>query len=185
MKAAFFLLFIFIHSFGFGQSPYLSVKAEMDSISSFHYKIEMKICELKKPGERGDWFSHDTSAINFASLKVDDIICGDYFETDDPQKPADNFSFGNQVFAFEKILLFKITDVSHRNWIRPMYVVVPIKNKSFVTFINLNQIKFKEDCVIYFDEVQRKPDGTRLQISKSLKNHATTKVNNFSMKEIL
>jgi hypothetical protein len=30
--------------------------------------------------KRGHWFSHDTSKIDFAFLKAEDITCGEYFD---------------------------------------------------------------------------------------------------------
>src|SRR5258706_11104394 len=128
-----------------GQSPYMSVLVKMDSLVSdyLHYKIEMKICELKKPSDLSDWFTHDTSKVDFRTLSPAELKCGDFFSSNDGlieltgssknKNEIDRFEFGNQVMAFEKILVFKIVDVSHRNWIKPMYIIVPIKIKSFTT----------------------------------------------------
>lgn len=65
-----YLLIAFFPGFSLklsGQSPYLSILVKMDSINAdgTRYKIEMNICEPKKMTERGNWFTHDTSAIDF------------------------------------------------------------------------------------------------------------------------
>jgi hypothetical protein len=64
------------------QSPHLSIWVKMDSVKAegTRYKIEMKMCKPKKMTELGSWFSHDTSTIDFASLKVNDIDCVEYFD---------------------------------------------------------------------------------------------------------
>src|SRR5262245_33127818 len=118
------------------QTPYLSVRLKMDSVKIFdhRYKIEMKFCDPVKTTERGDWFSPDTSKIDFASLKPGDINCKEYFESEKTygeEKPVFNqFKHGSHNFAWEKILVFKIHDLSSRGWQAEMYVVVPMKYKS-------------------------------------------------------
>ncbi len=110
--------------FGSAQSPYLSLIVKMDPIKSsdVRYKIEMKICEPKKMNERGSWFSHDTSSIDFASLKSDDINGGGYLDKGtttlisgkDEGPTFNQFEFSGQVFAWEKIFVFRISNRSSR-----------------------------------------------------------------------
>jgi hypothetical protein len=108
------------------QSPILTINVVMDSakVEGKRYKIEMNICKPKKMTVRGSWFSHDTSTIDFTSLKSNEIECGGYFDKGMPTlisgpegKPLFNqFQFSNQVFAWEDILIFKISDWSSRGW---------------------------------------------------------------------
>lgn len=166
----------------------------MDSVKAdgTWYKIEMKICEPKKMTERGDWFTHDTSVINFTLLKADEIECGKYFENGMPtlisgekEKKTNQFEFSNQVFAWEKLFVFKIACASCRGWNPEMYIVMPMKYKSFVTYIKLNDLEFQSGKVIFLTDFNNEQKGMYLTIDQSLKNHTTTNVKNFSLKEIL
>jgi hypothetical protein len=189
MKSALCFVGLLIVFTGKGQSPYLSVILKMANIAngSIHYKIEMKICKLKKPSNIGDWFTHDTSTIHFNSLKASDLSCGDFFDKGLPtsisgeerSQPPDQFEYGNQNMAFEKILVFKISDVSHRNWIQPMFVVMPVKVKSFTTYIRLNDIVFHEDKVVYVDSINYSLDGNKMVMNYSLQNAAAIAVDDF------
>ncbi len=135
------------------QSPYLSILVKMDSVKaeSTQYKIEMKICEPKKMTERGDWFTHDTSTIDFVSLKTNEIDCGKYFDKgigepltyNKVEIPFNKFEFSNQLFAWEKIFVFRISNWSSRGWQPEMYIVMPMKYKSFVTYIKLTDVEFQ------------------------------------------
>ena len=143
--------FILLCNIAWTQSPGLTILIKMDSAKtvSTKYKIEMKICESKKMTERGDWFSHDTSKIDFANLKPGDINCGEYFDKGAPtpisgkeeKSPFNKFEFIGQVFVWEKIFVFKISDWSSRGWHPEMYIVIPMKYKSFRTHIDLTDIE--------------------------------------------
>lgn len=82
MKYTLLTTAILIHLTATAQSPHLSFILKMDSLKSLNvrYKIEMNICKPKKMTERGSWFSHDTTTIDFALLKANDIECGGYFD---------------------------------------------------------------------------------------------------------
>ena len=195
MKILFLSSLFFLQLQITAQSPYLSVQLKMDSAETkFHrYKIEMKFCEPLKMTERGNWFSKDTSAIDFMSLKPAEISCDKYFESRMPEmitgekkeKKINQFGFGNQVFAWEKILVFKIADWSSRGWHPEMYIVLPVKYKSFRTSIHITDVVFQSGKVIFLDEPDAKQDGPVLTISSSLKEVKETDVKDFLQKEML
>lgn len=171
----------------------------MDSIKaeSTRYKIEMKICEPKKMTERGDWFTHDTSTIDFTSLKATDIDCGKYFDKgigepltyNKEEIPFNRFEFSGQVFAWEKIFVFRISDWSSRGWNPEMYIVIPMKYKSFITHITLNDIEYQSGKVIFLTNYNAfyNDSGNMkyLDIDQSLKNYKSVDVKNFPLKAIL
>ncbi|MEI9807912.1 MAG: hypothetical protein WDO16_08615 [Bacteroidota bacterium] len=179
----------------YSQSPSLGIHVRMDSAKtgSVRYKIEMKMCEPKTKTEKGSWFSHDTSAIDFISLKADDITCGDYFSKGMPElisgteekMPANSFTFSNQVFAWEKIFVFKISNQSSRAWWPEMYIVMPVKYKSFLTYIDLSGIEFQSGKVIFLNEYTALQNESALYVRQSLKNAATSDVKDFPLKELL
>ena len=177
------------------QSPGLTINVIMDSTKFDHasYKIEMKICEPKKMTERGGWFSHDTSTIDFASLKMKDINCGEYFDNGMPtfisgkeEKPSFNkFNFSNQVFAWEKIFVFKISNWSSRGWWPEMYIVIPMTYKSFRTHIDITDIEFLSGKVVFLTELNASYDESKLNIRQSLKNEKAVEVKGFPLQELL
>ena len=185
------------------QSPSLSILLKMparQSVSggdsakteSIRYKIEMKICEPKKMTERGGWFTHDTSKIDFPSLKPDDINCGEYFDKGTPtlisgkeEEKFNQFEFSGQVFAWEKIFVFKISNISSRAWWPEMYVIMPVRYKSFITQINLTDIEFQSGKVIFLTDLKGTYDEKKLSFTQSLRNKEGVDVKNFPLKEIL
>src|SRR5258705_13009919 len=144
---------ILIHLTATGQSPHLSMLLKMDSVKAEgkRYKFEMNICKPKKMTERGSWFSHDTSTIDFTSLKSNDIECGGYFNKGMPtlisgpeeKPPFNQFQFSGQVFVWEEIYVFRISDQGSRDWNPEMYIVMPMKYKSFWTHIDITDIEFQ------------------------------------------
>jgi len=177
------------------QSPGLTINVLMDSIKAdgIRYKIEMKICKPKKMTQRGDWFSHDTSIIDFASLKTNDIDCGEYFDKGTPilisgeekKPPFNQFEFSNQVFAWERIYIFRISNSSSRGWLPEMYVVLPIKYKSFRTSVDLTGIEFQSGKVLFLTDVNAAYTENTLLIQQSLKGKKTVEVKTFPLKELL
>jgi hypothetical protein len=192
-----FLYFLFgiIHFTLMAQSPQLTIKAVMDSVKaeSIRYKIEMKICEPNKITERGgNIFSRDTSAIDFTSLKTNDIKCGKYSDNEMPtlisgeeEKKINQFKFSNQVFGWEKILVLKISNSSSRGWWPEMYIVMPIKYKSFRTTIDITDIEFLSGKVVFLTEVNASYDESKLNIRKSLKNAKAVEVKGFPLQDLL
>ena len=156
------------------QSPQLSVNLAMDSAqpSYIHYKIELKLCHPKIRTQRGDWFGHDTSAINFEILPVNDIDCGEYMENgagievlsgENEYKKYNSYHYTPQLLAWEEIIVFRITNQSSRAWHQPMYLVLPLKYKSFVTYVSISGLRFHagniivlkgEDAVIINDRLR-------------------------------
>jgi hypothetical protein len=190
------LIFVFLFPvLAIAQSPHLSINVKMDSVKSegTRYKIEMKICKPKKMTERGNWFSHDTSTIDFASLKVNDIDCGKYFDKgigepltyNKEEVPFNRFQFSNQVFAWENIYVFRISDWSSRGWNPEMYIVIPIKYKSFVTQIDITDIEFLSGKCVFLTEPNAFYDEKKLNMRQSLKDAKAMEVKGFQLKELL
>jgi hypothetical protein len=181
------------------QSPYLSILLKMDSIKAeeIRYKIEMNICEPKKMTERGHWFTHDTSTIDFASLKPNDIKCGGWFDKGMPtlisgeeeEAPFNQFQFSGQVFVWEKIFVFKISNRSSRGWTPEMYIVMPMKYKSFWTHIDIMDIEFQPGKVIFLNDMKGiygETNGTKhLSFAQSLENEKGIDVKTFPLKDLL
>jgi len=186
---------VFIKLVSIGQSPYLSMLVKMDSAygNNYRYKIEMKMCKPKKMTERGDWFTHDTSTIDFAALKVNDIECSKYFDkgigeplTYDKEKvPFNKFIFSNQVFAWENIFVFRISDWSSRGWNPEMYIVIPIKYKSFLTHIDITDIEFLSGKCVFLTDANAFYDEKKLNMRQSLKDQKGIEVKDFALKELL
>jgi hypothetical protein len=185
---------ILFHLLTSAQSPGLTINVIMDSVKAdgTRYKIEMKICKPKKMTARGDWFSHDTSTIDFASLRSNDIDCGEYFDDGMPtlisgekEKLFNRFKFSNQVFAWEELYVFRIANASSRAWWPSMYIVMPMKYKSFVTHIDVTEIEFQSGKVIFLTALNASYEGSHLSIRQSLKNIKGVKADGFPLEELL
>ena len=196
MKTKFLIVIFFIACHAAkAQSPHLGMLVLMDSAKtgSVRYLIEMKICEPKQGTGRGDWFSHDTSTIDFRSLKNGDTSCGEYFSKGEPDlisggnnDPVYNkFTFSNQVFAWEKIFVFRISNASSRGWVPGMFIVMPMPYKSFVTKVVLKDIPFQSGKVIYLDKLNASYERSALLIDQSLKDSKGVELKEFSGKGIL
>jgi hypothetical protein len=121
--------------------------------------LEMKICRPVSVTGSGDWFTRDTSSVNFAQLGRDEVHCGKFEKEGEGKEvvsghvpgPAYNrYGFSNQVFAWENILVFRITDRTYTGTGNPprMYVFLPVRYKSFVTFVSLEKIPFADGKVL-------------------------------------
>ena len=189
------LSFIFCSAV-FAQSPSLSVQFTMDKLdaltTSSNFKIEMKICIPIKNTEKKDWFSPETSAINFLTLTAADIDCGKYMiegegkevlsgEVESP-KP-NSYYYSNQYFAWESILIFKITNTKSRALEPPMYVIMPIKYKSFVSSISIADVVYHSGNIVFIDNATATYPKKRLTINHSLKNETGIAVENSSYKD--
>ncbi|HMK04896.1 MAG TPA: hypothetical protein VK489_11920 [Ferruginibacter sp.] len=172
------------------QSPGLRIDVWMDPVKagSVRYKIEMKICEPRKMTNRGDWFAHDTSVIDFGSLKPADINCDAYFnDAASTIVPADedqlfnHFEFNNQVFAWEKILVFRISNPSSSS----MFIIIPMRYKSFRTTINIKDVVFQPGKVIFLTDIKGRYDRKKLSFNRSLKKVRAVELKSFSLKGIL
>ena len=165
------------------QSPSLSVQFTMDKTDDFtsssNFKIEMKICEPIKKTKKKDWFTNETSSINFSTLTANDIVCDKYMiegegkellsgEIEAPKR--NSFSFSNQYFAWENILIFRISNNSSAGIQPPMYVIMPIKYKSFFSTIFIKDVVYKSGHVVFIDDTIPSYPKKRLTINHSLKN---------------
>jgi hypothetical protein len=187
-------ILVLFHLTTTAQSPGLTINVIMDSVKAdgVRYKIEMNICKPKKMTEQGNWFSRDTSAIDFATLKANDIECGGYFDKRTPtlipgkeEELFNRFEFSNQVFAWEEIYVFRITNRSSRGWWPPMYIVIPMKYKSFRTHIDITDIEFQSGKVIFLTDANAWYDEKELTIMQSLRNEKGVEVKGFPLEEIL
>lgn len=195
MKPGLLIIAFFTQLSVIAQSPYLSFILKMDSAKSIgiHYKIEMKICEPKKKTKIGNWGSHEVSKINFDLLKAKDINCGYYFEKGLPalisgqekEIPINQFEYGNQLFGWEHIFIFRISNISSRGVMPDMYLVMPMKYKSFFTTINLSDLVFESGKVLCLTQFNHLQDGNKLHIDQSLENYKTVDEKKFFLKEIL
>ena len=174
-----------------GQTPGLSVSLRMDSLKAKNlvYKIEMKLCEPLEKSAGGDAFSNDTSEINFSSLRAAQLSCDEYISTNstfvfgEETKPVNRFEYDRNMFAWEHIIVFKI---SHPNAKQPgMYVVMPIMYKSFITHIELNDVWFQPGKVIFLNNYNASYQGLYLNTLLSLKKQPAKPLKNFSLKGIL
>lgn len=178
------------------QTPYLWVRFKMDSIqsSSSSYTIKMKICDLANPSDKGDWLTADTSGTDFNTLHAKDIICQDYrasyegVEYLSGEKPVvkdSEFEYSNQTFAFEKILVFKIVNESSARILPPMYIVFPVRYKSFATGIRINGVVFDDGKAILVENTDAKREGMSILLETSLLDRKGVNVKDFRLKEIL
>lgn len=178
------------------QSPSLSVKIQMDneSTSFLNYMIEMKICTPAKTTKKGNWFSHDTSKINFTALKEEEVDCNNYLKNgegievlsgDKQFEDYNIYEYHNQVFAWEKILVFRISDQSSAAYSPYMYIILPVRYKSFVTSIALSGIIFQPGKVIFLDNLKTEYEENALYIQKNLKHINGVDVKNLTVLQFL
>ncbi|MEO6541633.1 MAG: hypothetical protein ABIN74_11595 [Ferruginibacter sp.] len=171
----------------FAQSPYLMVNLAMDSVKagSTKFNIDMKICEPVNGSAIKDHFSNERSAINFKALKENDIRCKEYISNDSKAKEFYSYHFGNQVFAWEKILICRIVNWSSATWEEPMYVILPVKMKSFVTYISLRDIQYQSGKLIWLDDTGVIDNSHAQQIAIALNNIQGIDTESWTLKKIL
>ena len=157
----------------------------MDVSGSVKYKIEMKICEPINPSVSNGYFNNDTSTINFKTLTTSQIKCGEYIANYNGAKDFNIYYYNNQLFAWEKIIVWKIMNWSSRGWHQPMYIILPVKTKSFVTYVEINNIVFQSDKVIWLDEVGKIGADKRQVFNLSLKNISGTAFEECNLKTLL
>lgn len=187
MKKLFLISTICFYNAAFAQSPGLIVNLTMDSLKTgaVHFKIEMKICEPVNKSAINGYFTNDRSTIDFKKLTVKDITCGRYIDNYETAYPFYHFRYGNQVFAWEKIIVWKISNISSRDWQKPMYLVLPVKIKSFITYIEIKDIEFRADTFIWLDEEGKINEDKRQHLSVSLKNRKGIDTDSCTLKKIL
>ncbi|MGB4844828.1 MAG: hypothetical protein WBP16_10215 [Ferruginibacter sp.] len=187
MKKSLLLFTIFFSGSAFAQSPSLSVNIKMSSakVGAVQYKIEMKICEPVKKSVVKAYFDNEHSVIDFKALTDSDIVCGKYISTYNAEKEFNEFEYSNQVFAWEKIIVWKITNISSRDLKQPMYLVLPVKIKSFITHIEIKDIEFQTGKVIWFDETGEINASKRQLINLSFKNKKGVALDESTLKGLL
>lgn len=187
IKLFFTILSIVFCSAAIAQSPSLSVQLVMDKsdmITKYgKFKIEMKICEPVSKTVNNDWFTNDTSAIIFSKLMADDISCGNYMEEGEGKEVLigkkekikyNSYKYSNQHFAWENILIFKISNQSSKQLQPPMFVVIPISYKSFVTTVKISDVMFRSGNLLFIDNPEISYEKNVLTIEHSLKNETGT-----------
>lgn len=150
----------------------------MVNAAGINYQIEMKICTPVKTSERGNWFSHDTSTIDFETLQAENIHCGQFLANgegkeilngDKTFEKYNTYEFSNQLFAWEKILVFRISNESSAALWPYMYILLPVRYKSFVTHIDLSGITFQSGKIIILENPDAEYKGSSLFIQQNLK----------------
>ena len=171
----------------FAQSPYLTVNLAMDSVKAgpTRFKIDIRICQPVNGSVIKDHFSNERSTINFKALKEKDISCGEYISNDSKKNEFYNFHFGNQVFAWEKILICRIVNWSSATWEEPMYMVLPVKMRSFVTYISLEDIEYESGKLIWLDDAGVIDKSNSQQISIVLNGRKGIDTESWTLKKIL
>ena len=160
----------------FSQSPYLSVKLKMDAESIKHtaYQIEMKFCEPNKKTESTGLISNDTSSILLNALKTNEVNCGIFFKNGEGKEILTGdktiskyniFEYGNQVFAWEKLLVFRISDTADNDPENVMYIILPMVYKSFRTSVEITDVVFQPGKMILADKLTTEYADKWLQIS--------------------
>ena len=163
------------------QSPYLDVKFSMDAKTTvgMRFDIEMKFCSPLHKTNYTNWFTQDTSSISFQTLKANEIDCSDYLKSEEglelingkqPQPAKNTYHYGNQVFAWEKVLVFRITKISTAGIIAPMYFVLPVRYKSFRTSINLTDIPFRPGSIFFIKNANAKYEKNLLQVDSNFES---------------
>lgn len=162
------------------QSPSLSVNVSMARVNAagINYQIEMKICTPVKTSERGNWFSPDTSTIDFKSLQAEDIHCGQFLINGEGKEILSGdktfakynvYEFSNQLFAWEQILVFRISTESSAAFRPYMYIILPVRYKSFVTQVDLSGITFQPGKVILLENPAAEYKKSTLHIHQDMK----------------
>ena len=186
MKTALFILLSLYCHIASAQSPGLSVKFKIDSskTGSLGFTIQMKFCQPLKRSSSVSYFSNDTSTIDFKKLTAKDVKCERYIDNYNNDSSPYDYYFSNQVFAWEKIIVWKISAAS-RDWKEPMYVILPVKINSFVTFIDIKDVAFEAGKCIMIDEYGKIEANKYQGMLFSLKNQNGTDKKIFFLKEIL
>jgi hypothetical protein len=128
---------------GFGQSPYYSINITIPpdhTINPFRYEIKFKLCLPNKYSTGGDWFDRDTTILdteNPGSEYFNNLNCSSLESESD-----DNFSYGNQMMAYESTGNILITQYRNNNT-DTMRIVFLVTRKSFVTSFNLKDLEFR------------------------------------------
>jgi hypothetical protein len=137
------LVLIINSNFLYSQSPYYTINFSVSDEGTINnnadYKIEITTCRFNYDPviPSGDyWFGKDTSLLNWDNLPdsmIQKLTCST------AETKGSNYEYSNQAMVWENIYAVKII----RNLSDTMFIVFPVKIKSFVTFIKLGVIPFK------------------------------------------
>lgn len=187
MKKLLLILGLFYCMTAAAQSPGLTAHLRMDPVESgsIQFKIEMKICKPLKTTEVKDYLTNDSSTLDFKALTEKDMLCRRYMGNSAGADSFYHYYFSNQVFAWEKFMIWKITNISSRGVVDPMYVIMPVKLKSFVTFIEVNDVPFEDGRFIWIDQEGKIEPDRKQHISVSLKNRKGVNVDKSLLKALL
>lgn len=184
MKIFFIFSLLYFQYNSFAQSPSLSVRLKMANPRSVNYKIEMKICKPVHASAVNDYFKNETSTLNFKILRADEIDCGNYMLSYENTKNGNSYYYSNQVFAWEKVLIWRITN-EPASTAKSMYIILPVKMKSFVTSIQLSEIKFQAGKFIWIDETGIIDENKHQLLKLSLKNKKAVLISKSNAENII
>ncbi len=167
------ILFILVAFYGRlqAQSPYLSFEAMMDAdhLEGEKFRLVASFCMPVQPSAVKTVYGKDTSSISFKSLEKHMIKCSSFFESD---STGDNvFSYGNQNFGYEKIIVLRVIRLNQE--MESMQMIVPLRYQSFLTFIRIRDIVFMPGKTIWIDLPDTRERGS-LKVNISMKEYAYT-----------
>ena len=82
-------------------------------------------------------------------------------------------------------MVWKIVNISSRARHEPMYLILPVKIKSFVTYIEIKDIKFEGGKFIWLNEVGTIDNDKTQNLLASLKSRRGIDTDKCSLKKIL
>lgn len=176
------------------QSPGLAIDVNMNGKDTVGKRlfIEMRLCTLKQESEKGSWFSKDTSTINFNNLTSVDFDCSKYMYNGEGKEVLNGngqftrynqFTYSNQVYAWEKIIVIRITNTNPGNNQKPMFIIMPVKNKSFVTTIVFEKVPFRSNSIFYIEDATAMYKKTNLYLTANLEKYTPVPVENCHLKK--
>lgn len=144
MKKFIILISLIIIAQTAAQTPYYKVEFSVFDGSGSAFEITSQHCDFNyKPFiKSGDyWFGKDTSVLDWNNL-ADTMYSRLECKRNTPVK-GDKFTEGIQSMIWEWIFSFNIVR-NRKAAADTMTIVFPVLVKSFVTFINLGKIEFKQ-----------------------------------------
>jgi hypothetical protein len=157
-----FLVNIFPVADASAQSPYysllLSIKDDTTADKNSAYKIYHRLC-VSDERIIGDFFTNDTSNINWNDPPPEFFNSLKCIETS--ELISHQFKYSDQVMMYEMIVHLMIIDEISQD---TMQIVFPVKIKSFVTSIDLENIPFKKGIYEIDNGLEYSLDGMRLRM---------------------
>lgn len=125
------------------QSPYYSImfSIEQNLKEDITYSYFHKLCTNEELTFSSDWFSHDTSTVDWENLSQDEIAG---FYCSELKTEVDKyFKYSNQLLAYNRIAHIEISR-SIKCEVETMIIVFPVMIQSFFTEIDLRGLKFRK-----------------------------------------